>query len=257
MAAILKKCICLEKFAINQTKLGSYGQALIIDALCELYSSKTETHDPTPEYQLFSPATESILWVMQSKNVSRLSVMLCFDVHAVAQICLNLKRLQKLCQFTLKTNSTIDGMALTSGLQNSPELEILDLSDNSIDANQFKSYTFLSKLTNLKELYLNGNNLGDEGTVFLSSCFYSLVNLQKLGLADNKVWKDGSKALATNLCHCTQLQQLNLQHNWIDHEDALALVCTLKNCTKFTTLILSNNFIPPSFSENCHFEIKV
>ena len=92
----------------------------------------------------------------------------------------------------------------------------------------------------LKELHLNNNKMGNNGTRSLALCLQFCRDLQSLSLASNGISDVGVKALAANIHHCTQLQTLVLQENDVDEHTAQIIVLSLKQCKMFKALSLSH-----------------
>ena len=144
-----------------------------------------------------------------------------------------------------------------------PNLQVLDLSDNFIDSDQINIIlsSDLSHFSNLNEVNLDSNGMGDEGAKTVSVNLQYCCNLQTLTLGNNMISSIGCKALAAQLHHCTQLQTLDLRNNDIGNKKAKAIATSLKCCKKFQLLTLSGRscfdfaktFKKENFGFNIHF----
>ena len=89
----------------------------------------------------------------------------------------------------------------------------------------------LSIYTGLKELVLNVNNIGDEGSIALAETLTRnpLSHLEKLDISFNAIGDSGAKSLSEGLILCTNLHSLDLRCNKIGDEGAIAITRAVKD----------------------------
>ena len=120
----------------------------------------------------------------------------------------------------------------------------LDLQGNNIGSEGAVALADgLKSCNNLQTLNLNSNNIGAEGAIALADGLKSCNNLKTLVLADSNIGDEGAVALADGLKSCSNLQTLNLSDNDISAEGIVALVDALKSCNNLQELHLSANYI--------------
>ena len=100
-----------------------------------------------------------------------------------------------------------------------------------------------NKLKFIKNLDLQGNNIGSEGAVALADGLKSCNNLQTLNLYSNNIGAKGAIALADGLKSCNNLQELHLSNNYFGAEGTVALADGLKSCYNLQALNFSDNDI--------------
>lgn len=101
---------------------------------------------------------------------------------------------------------------------------------------------FLQKNTTLKQLFLTGANLDDDGVQILAESLHKNQSLQVLCLAHNHIGDKGAEALA-KMIESSNLAVLNLQQNRIGPKGAKALAKKLQKNRRFTCLLLDHNSI--------------
>ena len=89
----------------------------------------------------------------------------------------------------------------------------------------------MSIYTGLKELVLNVNNIGDEGSIALAETLTKnpLSHLEKLDISFNAIGDSGAKSLSEGLILCTNLHSLDLRCNKIGDEGAIAITRAVKD----------------------------
>ena len=111
----------------------------------------------------------------------------------------------------------------------------------------------LSHCAGLKELVLNVNNIGDEGSIALAETLTKnpFSHLEKLDISFNAIGDSGAKSLSEGLILCTNLHSLDLRCNKIGDEGAIAITRAVKD----VELLLCNQKIT---KEGAHalFNIK-
>jgi Ran GTPase-activating protein (RanGAP) involved in mRNA processing and transport len=98
----------------------------------------------------------------------------------------------------------------------------------------------LGSLTYLEELFLDNNEIGDEGVSALVKLLPSMKALNTLSLALNNITVEGAKALATVLPALGELKLLELSLNNIGDEGTKALAEALPFMGALKTLTLSS-----------------
>lgn len=102
----------------------------------------------------------------------------------------------------------------------------------------------LKHSTQLKELNLGRNLIGDSGLMILADSLEKCHLIEKLELAINGIGEDGAIALAKSLIYCSStLKLLDLSYNSIGDEGATAFAEFLKHCKSIRKLDLSHNKI--------------
>ena len=89
----------------------------------------------------------------------------------------------------------------------------------------------LSHCAALKELVLNVNNIGDEGSIALAETLTKnpFSHLEKLDISFNGIGDSGAKSLSEGLILCTNLHSLDLRCNKIGDEGAIAITRAVKD----------------------------
>ena len=110
----------------------------------------------------------------------------------------------------------------------------------------------LSHCAGLKELVLNVNNIGDEGSIALAETLTKnpLSHLEKLDISFNAIGDSGAKSLSEGLILCTNLHSLDLRCNKIGDEGAIAITGAVKD----VELLLCNQKIT---TEGAHALIDI
>ena len=96
-------------------------------------------------------------------------------------------------------------------------------------------------LTNLNELELGGNEIGDKGIIILSKGLINLMKLEILDLRENNICSKGMKFLSESLNHLKYLKIINLNWNSISDEGLIYL--SKVNFPHLTNLLLKENHI--------------
>ena len=110
----------------------------------------------------------------------------------------------------------------------------------------------LSHCAGLKELVLNVNNIGDEGSIALAETLTKnpLSHLENLGISFNAIGNSGAKSLSEGLVLCTNLHSLDLRCNKIGDKGAIAITRAVKD----VELLLCNQKIT---TEGAHTLIDI
>ena len=111
-----------------------------------------------------------------------------------------------------------------------PMLKQLWLDDNQIGDEGCKALAEHLP-TSLEMLWLSENQIGDEGCMALAE--HLPTSLKELWLGDNQIGDEGCKALAEHLPTCTSLKELWLDRNQIGDEGCKALAEHLPTSLKW------------------------
>jgi Ran GTPase-activating protein (RanGAP) involved in mRNA processing and transport len=111
------------------------------------------------------------------------------------------------------TSLGAEGLAvLIKGLENNVSLHSLNLAFNSIGAKAVESLAVALVSTDIKELNLAGNKLGNEGCEFLSKMlsgdYEGFCTLMKIDISENEITTKGLSQLLASI-------RINIQLNWV------------------------------------------
>ena len=133
---------------------------------------------------------------------------------------------------------------MASVLGSLTRLRELCLNGNNIGAGGVNSLVpALQRLTQLESLHLYRNNISAEGIAKLAHALGFLAQLTTLSLGGNHIGRDGIVALVPALEKLVHLKALNLNDNAIGAAGAVALAPVLGKLTKMTKLYLNRNDI--------------
>jgi hypothetical protein len=96
---------------------------------------------------------------------------------------------------------------------------------------------------------LEWNQLGSEGSVYLSNSLPKNQTLHHLDLKNNGISNEGASALAVSLVQNSSLLKLDLRWNQIGDEGAKAFEQVYRNRTTPFTLYLTGNLLSPSMMD--------
>lgn len=145
---------------------------------------------------------------------------------------------------------------LALALQKNETLESINLSYCSIDLNQpeFKIafealIVSLMRLPSLKTLLLTGNNIGNQGAIFIGTNIANSESIETLELCHCGILDPGISSIAKAIPSCTSLRILNLKGNNGTDVSARIIYASLSTYHKLTTLNLELNRISYSLYE--------
>ena len=101
----------------------------------------------------------------------------------------------------------------------------------------------LPHLTQLEQLHLGINQIGDTSATVLANYICNLTQLNLLNFDSNQIGDTGVTAIANSIINLTQLQVLYLSNNQIGDSGAIAIANSLSKLTRLVWLKLSNNQI--------------
>lgn len=152
---------------------------------------------------------------------------------------------------------------LALALQKNETLESINLSYCSIDLNlnEFKTafealVVSLMRLPSLKTLLLTGNNIGNQGAIFIGTNLANSESLETLELCHCGILDPGISSIAKAIPSCTALRILNLKGNNGTDVSARIIYASLSAYHKLTTLNLELNRIPYSLYERINILIN-
>lgn len=145
---------------------------------------------------------------------------------------------------------------LALALQKNETLESINLSYCSIDLSQPEFRTVfealivnLMRLPALKTLSLTGNNIGNQGAIFVGTNLTNSESLETLELCHCGILDPGMSSIAKAIPSCTALKVLNLKGNNGTDTSARIMYASLSVYHKLTTLNLELNRISYSLYE--------
>ncbi|CAH1251152.1 NLRC5 [Branchiostoma lanceolatum] len=172
----------------------------------------------------FTAVNLLLQFLPQLSNLQELILCLGCQGEQEAELMDQLYEVQPLLK-TLKLklrDLSLDKMTrlLTLMLQQFPQLEVIDLSDNDISDEVVPALAqSLGSCQNLKKVDLSHNDLSDRGD-FLPP----LPNLEEIDLSDNAISDEAVPGLAKGLALCQNLKKAHLTNNKISNKGALMLL---------------------------------
>ena len=107
----------------------------------------------------------------------------------------------------------------------------------------------------VKELNLDGNQLGDEGVKALAPAVAASDSLVELHLCYNQLGDEGTKALATAVAKSSSLVKLHLSYNQIGDEGAKAVAKAIPSCGSLKYLFIHT--LGNNIGNNGKFELTI
>eukprot|EP00039_Didymoeca_costata_P030174 m.28203 g.28203 ORF g.28203 m.28203 type:complete len:291 (+) comp7982_c0_seq1:220-1092(+) len=136
--------------------------------------------------------------------------------------------------------------ALTKGLRKS-NIEELYLWKNDIgDEGAAKIAQHLKHHPTLRVLYVGYNNIGDRGCLHMAKLIELSDKIETLDLRGNSIGPDGAKALAAAIAKNKSLKKLYLFNNKIDDKGAAAIQEALESNEGLHTLHMHDNDVHPN-----------
>ena len=100
--------------------------------------------------------------------------------------------------------------------------------------------SILEQCYTLKSLYLNCNQIGNEGTKSIAKNLGKCPSLECINLSWNEIKEDGAMNLAENLLNCWTLKYINLSYNKINKLGTNALTKVHHLCPSIIYFDISN-----------------
>jgi len=134
-------------------------------------------------------------------------------------------------------------LLLLKNMSENKAIRKLLLANCGLDDSKSQALTFMGNNTNLEELDLNGNLLGDNALIALKS-FYINSKIKSIELANNNITDIGAKCIGAIISeNTTSITRLNLQDNKIEDEGAFEIAEGLRTNKSITEVNLTNNII--------------
>jgi len=187
------------------------------------------------------PASESLSQMLivagsslKSLSLREISSNLDVIINAIAKGCPNLEE----CDISKNKLKPDDTTALLAYIKNASSLRMLNLAGVMIGPVTLKQ--LLCNVSNNIDLKidLRENNLGFQGAQMIASIPFDMTNIIELNLADNELGEEGISVLCEGLCSNTTIKSLILDRN-LKGDKKFREICIL-NLQK---LINSNKYI--------------
>ena len=182
---------------------------------------------------------QSKKFCLQSFNVSYMDI----DGVGTKILAAGIASTPSLKSINLESNAIGDEglQALAAGLSNNKNLETLHLSNNrpfsAIGLRHLSDV--IPTASNLKELFLEGNAINDEGLQALAVGLRNHCTLERLDLSGNAIGSEGLRALVAS--DISSLRSLSLADNVIDDEALGVFVQGIENFNCLERLNLASN----------------
>ena len=161
-----------------------------------------------------------------------------------------LQALKEKCNLTMLNleRNNITGQVvedLADVIKNNPGLELLCLSNNSLNTSAAVILKALKEKPVLRELYLNNNLMTEKAAKDLADVIKSNRNLENLHMGENKLGSSAVMILQALQAH-SRLKDLNLSNNNLTGHIAKDLATTIKNNSGLEGLYLYDNSLQTS-----------
>ena len=146
------------------------------------------------------------------------------------------------------SKNNITGQAsehLASVIKNNSDIQQLGLSDNDLRSSAVVILQALAKISQLKVLDLNRNNMTGQAAEDLANVIKNNLGLERIYLSDNN-FKSSAAVILQALKDNVQLKILSLNNNKMTGEVAEDLANVIKNNSGLEELYLSDNDLRPS-----------
>ena len=132
-------------------------------------------------------------------------------------------------------------------LINAPKstLEVLDLSYSNLSVKETADNisVVLSRNSEIKQLWLEGNNLSSQCIAAIADALKKCTNISVLSLRDNNITEEVADVLSEALSKNSNLQQLYLGNNYLHDRGVIKITKALNTTEYLLTLDLMNNNI--------------
>ena len=242
LSAAIRANNSLKKLCLGSNHLRS-STVMIVNALMQVTTLKklSLTGNQNRNKEL-APALTSLL----SHNKSMESLLLRdnnLNDDGILKIAQSLCRHTKLKIINLRSNNITEkaAEALGSIISSNTGLEQLYLGNNTIQLGVIKLAKALKKLSSLKVLDLDNNNIPEEAADELSAAIRANSSLEKLWLFGNRLGSS-TVLIANALKQVTTLKELNLNGNQNRSEElAPALTSIISHNNSMENLLLRDN----------------
>ena len=136
------------------------------------------------------------------------------------------------------------GGGMAALIYNNPLLEQLWLDGNNLmDEGVLQIFHALQCIAKLRILSLSSNQITDNAAEDLSKAIYANIFLEDLALGDNKLQNDGIYKISHSIYNLRKLRKLLLSDNKFTKEAANSLANIISNCYTLQELYLSDNML--------------
>ena len=242
LSAAIRANKSLEKLWLSRNHLGS-STVMIVNALKQVTTLKVlNLNGNQNRSEELAPALASII----SHNNSMESLLLNgnnLNNDGVIKIAQSLCKHTKLKMINLQINNITEkgAEALASIILSNTRLEELYLGNNTIQSGVIKLAKALKKLSSLKVLDLDDNNIHEEAADELSTAIRANNTLERLRLDDNHLGSS-TVSIVNALIKVTTLKVLNLNNNQNRSEELASALTSIISANKsLEILLLSDN----------------
>ena len=122
------------------------------------------------------------------------------------------------------------------------KLQVIEVSGSKLQtAGAIKIMKASQRISTLKKLYLNNNDITEEAADDIATAISCNVHLQELNLSSNNLQTSGTIKIARSLRKILSLTKLYINHNNITHEAADDIAAAISCNTKMKVLDISGN----------------
>jgi Ran GTPase-activating protein (RanGAP) involved in mRNA processing and transport len=179
------------------------------------------------------------------------------DLDIVIKQAIIGKQCRKL-DITYNEVTQVGASILADALRHNKYLEELNISHNSISDLGVRYLAFAINSSVLKRIHLTNNAISDEGATYLAEMLRTNTNLLQLLLNGNQIGNYGMNVLANTLTNCnTRLESLNLSANKdISDESIDSLVDMMEHNRSLKKLDLRYNNLSEDGEKRLHAVAK-
>jgi len=163
-----------------------------------------------------------------------------FSADGISALAGALQTQNRVLEMQLWENQKVNPSSLAL-LLSCQSLKTLSLHHNCIDEHGALVLATALPASNVSQLYLGNNEIGDNGLVHLAKCINSCKYLTSLGLSSNNIGDRGVVELSAALHKNITLRSLYLAWNLISSSGAQALLDALDFNKVLSQLLLSGN----------------
>jgi Ran GTPase-activating protein (RanGAP) involved in mRNA processing and transport len=279
---ILKTSSSFSQLLMAKNSLGDAGLSILIKYLKlnrSLIHVDFSSNDLKPEgahsFFKFLKNNENIISVdLGSKDGLNKNKLGTFGAAPLREVL----QFNKFLMFLVLPDCQIGSEGLSfigEGLISNKTLQHLNLANNLLRGRSMRNFFYSLKDSNLVELVLSNNKLGNEGAEAIGDfflLFYRYSKIRSLSLDSNEIGQIGSNKLLSGLVHNSTMNYLNLKHNplgetantglfyYIDENIAVGYLnlsnCGLREsgCEKVAEGLHKNHTLKTLVLKNNHFK---
>ena len=239
LASVIMHNTSLEELYLNCNNLG-IATVKVAKSLQHITTLRVLSLDNN---NIPQEASEELALVIQSNKQLEKLWLNDNNLHSSAIVFLNsLATITTLTVLGFSNNqiSQEAGEALASVIMHNASLEELYLDGNNLGIATVKVAKSLQRITMLRVLSLDNNNIPQEASEELALVIQSNKQLQKLWLNDNNL-NSSANVILNTLTTITTLTVLNLNNNQIPQEAGEALASVIMHNSRLETLCLNGN----------------